>query len=182
MRGKILSEIQRLAKDNGGQPPGARIFEQQTGIRTAAWRGKYWARWSDAVAEAGLAPNQAIAKIDEDHLLAKLAEACRALEKIPTYSELRIYRRSHSGFPHRAIVDRFGSTANRLRRLSEWVNANGQYADVAALLTARIPTVEDESKPGSEGVVYLIRWGTNYKIGRGNQLERASEASANGPP
>lgn len=60
------------------QPPSARLFEQ-TGIREGAWRGVYWPRWSDAVAEAGFALNERLAKFDESHLLMKLAEAYKAL-------------------------------------------------------------------------------------------------------
>jgi hypothetical protein len=182
MRGTILSEIQRLAKENGGQPPGAQLFEQRTGIRTAAWRGKYWARWGDAVAEAGFVPNKPIAKIDESHLLEKLAEACRVFGKIPTYAELRLYRRDHPDFPHRAITNRFGSNANMLGRLSEWASANGAYADVAALLAERVTTIEVDSKPRADGFVYLIQWGANYKIGRGEQLERRVKQVRTGLP
>src|ERR1035437_9127389 len=154
MRGKILSEIQRLAKENGGQPPGARLFEQQAGIREGAWRGVHWPRWSDAVAEAGFAPNERLVKLDENFLLTKLAEAYRALAKVPASMELRIYRRSHPDFPYRAITRHFGSTANMQRRLSDWASADAAYADVAGMLAERIPTLEGDSKPATDGFVY----------------------------
>jgi hypothetical protein len=182
MRGKILSEIRRLAKENGGQPPGARLFEQQTGIKEGAWRGVHWPRWSDAVAEAGFAPNEPLAKLDENFLLTKLAEAYMALGKVPANMELRIYRRSHSDFPYRAITRHFGSTANMQRRLSEWASANAEYTDVAAMLTERVPALEGESKPAKDGFVYLIQWGVNYKIGRGDQLERRVKQVRTGLP
>lgn len=182
MRGKILSEIQQLAKENGGQPPGARLFEQRTGIREGSWRGVYWPRWSDAVAEAGFAPNERLAKLDENHLLVKLAEAYKALGKVPAYMELRIYRRSHLDFPYRAIMRHFGSMANMQQKLSEWASANGAYADVAAMLADRVPALEAESKPAADGFVYLIQWGANYKIGRGDQLERRVKQVLTGLP
>ena len=183
MREKILSEIQRLAKESGGQPPGSRLFEQKTGIRPGAWRGVYWARWGDAVTEAGLTPNVALAKYDEQFLLSKIAGVCRELGKIPTAMEFRIYGRSHPEFPnHKSIYRRFQSTVNMLRLLSEWAQANDSYADVAAMLAGRIADSEVESKPGVDGFVYLIQWGNNYKIGRGDQLERRVKQVRTGLP
>ena len=67
-------------------------------------------------------------------LLMKLADACRAIGKVPTDADLRIYGRSHPDFPRRAIIGRFGATANMQRRLSESANANSGYEDVAEML------------------------------------------------
>jgi hypothetical protein len=55
---EILDEIKRTAAANGGKPPGSRTFATETGIQESEWLGKHWARWGDAVHEAGLVPNQ----------------------------------------------------------------------------------------------------------------------------
>jgi hypothetical protein len=65
-------------------------------------------------------------------LLMKLADAYRAIGKVPTDADLRIY--GHPDFPRRAIIGRFGATANIQRRLSESANANSGYEDVAEML------------------------------------------------
>ena len=57
MRGHIVSEIRRLAASTGGRPPGQRLFAKETGISEHQWRGKLWARWGDALVEAGFPPN-----------------------------------------------------------------------------------------------------------------------------
>ncbi len=37
---------------------GSRSIFSRTGIKVTDWRGKIWIRWSDAVRDAGLKPNQ----------------------------------------------------------------------------------------------------------------------------
>ena len=54
----ILTEIARTATVNGGVPLGIARFESETGIRRTDWLGKYWAKWGDAVKEAGYAANE----------------------------------------------------------------------------------------------------------------------------
>ena len=142
----------------------------------------YWPRWGDAVAEAGFEPNLAPTKLEEDIFLAKLAEAFRLLAKIPTAMELRIYRRSHPDFPYRAIWRHFGSMEDMLRRLAEWTKGSEENADVAAMLSSRVSGSEANTKPRADGYVYLIRWGVNYKIGRGDQLERRVKEVRTGLP
>jgi hypothetical protein len=68
-REQVLAEIQRCAAKNGGQPLGRGRFEEETGIRESDWLGRYWARWSDAVKEAGFAPNALQGAYSDDELL-----------------------------------------------------------------------------------------------------------------
>jgi hypothetical protein len=49
----ILQEIKRTTQANGGTPLRKIEFESETGIKPYDWLGVYWARWSDALREAG---------------------------------------------------------------------------------------------------------------------------------
>ena len=54
---KIIEEIKRTAKENGGKPLGMARFEKETGIKIYDWK-RYWARFGEAQKEAGFLPNQ----------------------------------------------------------------------------------------------------------------------------
>ncbi|SHN71625.1 GIY-YIG nuclease family protein [Bradyrhizobium erythrophlei] len=172
MRETILREIKRLAEADGGKPPGSRTFENETGIRQSAWRGVLWARWGDAVTEAGFEPNVKQEKHEEKFFLEKLAEACIHLRKFPTAMELRMYSKIDEAFPStKSITRQFGSLKNVPRQLLEWAVANNR-ADIEKILSANLaptPVIPSNIK---EGFVYLIRSGSHYKIGRSDELER----------
>lgn len=172
MRDKILNEIRKLTLASGGQPPGSRAFESKTGIGGGAWRGVYWARWGDAVKEAGFAPNEWQEKIATDLLIQKFVEAARHYSHLPSAMELRMYSRTHDDFPSdKTIHSHFGSKHELLANLRTWVTGRKGYEDVAAMFG---PTEyrHEKSAPAKEGLVYLIKSGVHYKIGRSDEIER----------
>lgn len=173
MRDQILTEIRRLAETNGGQPPGLGTFEKETGITRAAWIGKYWARWGDAVKEAGYEPNTAPAKIQEEELLRKFAEAARHYGKIPTVPELRIYGNENPGFPSDSTLAKsFRNKSLLLERLARWIGESGEFTDLSDLIEQKPTTASGQKFSTKEGLVYLIKSGAHYKIGRSDELER----------
>lgn len=174
MREQILAGIRKLAAKNGGRPPGVRLFERETGIGPGAWRGVFWARWGDAVREAGYEPNVKWEKIAEGFLLIKLAEACRHLRKIPTGMDLRLYKRVDAAFPSVTTITRhFGSFSQIPARLAQWARNRPEWADVAKQLSdhAGAPA-SPVAATGGDGWVYLIKSGSHYKIGRSANLEQ----------
>jgi hypothetical protein len=175
MRERIISEIRRIAADAGGEPPGKSIFERESGIKESAWHGRYWARWSDALREAGFEPNEFQSKTNSNFLLSKLAEAFRHYGKIPTSAELRMYRGVDPNFPyHSTLANHFPTKAEMLSRLRTWLSEVGEYEDVLAMLpTADVEPRSKESKSASkDGSVYLLRSGSYYKIGKSDEIER----------
>jgi Meiotically up-regulated gene 113 len=172
MREQILNEIRKFALANDGRVPGVRIFERTTGIRESAWRGVLWARWGDAVKEAGLEPNVKQVRIEEDFFLTKLAEACRHFGRFPTAMELRMFQKQADNFPSvKSITRHFGSLKNIPSQLATWAQARN-YPHIAEILAFRSAEEVAPAAATREGLVYLIRSGTHYKIGRSDELER----------
>jgi hypothetical protein len=171
----IIREIKRLAKDNDGHPPGSNKFRNETGISEAQWIGVYWARWGDALVEAGFAPNQFQVPTDEGVLLRKLALAVRHFGRIPTRAELQMYRRNEDKeLPDAVrIYRRFRTKDHLLERLAEYIDGLSEFSDVAAIITDGVPAERHEEKSSlTNGYVYLIKSGAHYKIGRSDNLER----------
>ncbi|MGG6893817.1 GIY-YIG nuclease family protein [Rhizobium sp. BR 315] len=175
MREHIIREIQRLAGQDGGQPPGTKAFITATGIIESKWRGKYWARWSDALIEAGFEPNSWASKSDANVILSGVIAACRHYGRFPTNAELSMLRTSDPSIPSpKTILGNFAGRVGLVAALREYVGEAAQYGDVKAMLptiTQSAPALPKGPKP-VDGHVYLIRSGEFYKIGRSDELER----------
>lgn len=89
MRDLILREIRGLAARNSSQPPGKQAFTRATGITEGKWSGVFWARWSDALAEAGFAPNTLQGRSDSMDILLKVAGFCLRIGRLPTSPEIQ---------------------------------------------------------------------------------------------
>jgi hypothetical protein len=111
----VIREIQRLAEQNGGVPVGVERFVAETGFPEYLFKGRLWVSWSEAVREAGYEPNPfGVARLDDDHLLRRLAELTRKLGKLPTKAHIRMEGRASAGFPS-ATPSRSGSGPSRSR-------------------------------------------------------------------
>jgi hypothetical protein len=169
---EILDELRRISIQLG-LTPGKRLFETESGIKEGQWYGVYWSKWNDLVIEAGLATNQKKEKLPRDFVLEKYAIAVRKFGRIPTAADLRIYSKDVESFPDEKTRSRhFGSKSGLLEAFSIWVKEREDYHDLLGFL----PEVES-SKPApteevKEGMVYLLRSGDHFKIGRSDQLEQ----------
>lgn len=174
----ILDEIRRLADENDGIPPGREVFRSQTGISHHSWAGVYWATWGEAVREAGYAPNVLRTKtVDDNGLLELLAEMTRNLARFPTQAELKMAHTADASFPaQNTFAARLGNRPSQVAKLRAFAERTSDYADILGLLLGDEPTdvvVTTKSLESAvRGVIYLVRSGRYYKIGRSNDIGR----------
>lgn len=186
---EILAQIRRAAADNGGQPLGRDRFQQATGIGEHDW-GRYWARFGDAVREAGFEPNKFNPAFEHEHLMESLAAVTRELGRVPTDRELRIRRHQDAAFPSHNTYRRYGGKSGVLGALLTYTEGRAGYEGIADLcrvaLTGRDRTGSRSPEAAGRteyGFVYLARGHRGeYKIGRTTLVDRrVSELGATGP-
>jgi hypothetical protein len=175
-REHVLSEIRRTAEANGGRPLGSRRFFLETGIRSADWCGKFWARWSDALAEAGYSPNTMQTPYDEQFLLESYADLAHQLGRLPAANDLRLRHRQDPAFPDAKVFDRLGSKGELCGRVAAMLRLSGEQADVLQMCEGYVPrkrhTTPAAIAPSIVGSVYLIKSGRHFKVGRSNSAAR----------
>lgn len=176
-RNYILAEIRRLAAANGGVAPGRSRFATETGIKEHDWSGRYWARWSDAVTEAGLTPNRLMTRLDDDSVMEHLALAVRRFGRMPTEPERRMARRDDPTFPSHGVFARFGGQLDQAARLVAFCDDRPEYADVRAIIGPMLDMASPSEGKGvarpsaaAFGAVYLLRVGRHYKVGRAKEF------------
>lgn len=175
-KGHILAEIRRTAEENGGKPLGRGRFRIETGISEGDWRGRYWARWSDAVLEAGYAPNRLQQGIADDDVLSHLIPEVRRLGRLPTNAELQLTRRENDGFPSSGVFRRLGPRQALALKLADYCRERPDCADVLQIIEPLLATPavpgDDNDEPSEFGYVYLMKSGQYYKLGRTNSVGR----------
>ncbi|KAF0231193.1 MAG: hypothetical protein FD175_1062 [Beijerinckiaceae bacterium] len=175
MRDFILQEIRRLASANSGQAPGQKLFAKETAIAQHQWRGKFWARWGDALKDAGLEPNDWNGKSDANAILSGVVIACRHYGRLPTNAEMEILRRTNPDVPHPNVIkNNIGRRPELIAAISKHAATDMSLSDVAAMLPEQGIEGLSRKNPSKtvEGFVYLIKSGDFYKIGRSDDAER----------
>lgn len=175
----IIREIIRTAKENNGIPLGRAKFKTETGIKESDWVGKHWARWGDAVKEAGLTPNKLRSAYDEEWLIEKFISLIKEIKKFPSPQDLRLKAHNTVNFPADSTFDRLGTTSQRANTILNYCEGKSEYSDVVEICRNYIASFKQKSnvefKKETEdnfGYVYLQKFGTHYKIGKSINVER----------
>lgn len=174
MRERIIAEILRTHSELG-IVPGIRTFRSHTGIVEKEWKGKIWARWGDAIRDAGLEPNKLTERLSEGHILSVLAECTLQFKRLPTSDDLRIIRRSNLNVPSVAgLRTSFPKRTDLVEALRAWVlrAENDRYSAVADMLPSPASGSSEPAASQNDGHVYLLRAGDYFKIGQSSNLEK----------
>ncbi len=173
----ILDEITRTAAENRGVALGERRFSKSTGIRPSDWQ-QHWARWCDALKEAGLPANRFNSGLDKTALLEACTEVMRQLKKWPTTREYRIEARRRGLPVERTLSQRLGGWVQVRNQVRTYAEARAGYEDVVAWCgppSRELQPVHSQEQTSTAGweFVYLMRSGHgDYKIGRSNAAGR----------
>lgn len=172
MRERILTEIKRLVAETG-KVPGVKVFETETGILRREWTGKIWARWSDAVQEAGFEPNALTQRFDSNQVLLSIIECCEALGRLPSNNDLRLFAHQNPGFPANGTIENhYPRRALLVEALRAYSTENEACAHIAEMLPDPVVAVAVAASSSNYGHVYLLKAGDYYKIGQSSDLEK----------
>jgi hypothetical protein len=168
-KSQILETIKRLAIENAGKAPGSAIVQRQTGMRKSDWYPHLWLRWSDALIDAGHAPNQFQTATDNEVLIQRYITLTRELQHIPVDGELVRKAREDKSFPSNTTFARLGGKEKLLDAVFDYCQAHADHDDVLALLGSRAAVttrIANREEKVATGFVYLMKSGRHHKIGR----------------
>ena len=166
----IISEIQRTATD--GKAIGQKRFTSETGIKTHEWQGKYWARWGDALIEAGFSQNDWNSAHEQDFVIESVLRLAQKLGKFPTKYEIDLARNDDPSLPGHKALSRLGSRSEVREKLLAYCTANPDFADLGELVRSmRVPAsvtpsaANEATESITNGYVYLVDAQEAFKIG-----------------
>lgn len=173
----IISEIKRTTVENGGSPLGKDRFQKEIGIRFSDWYGKFWSRWGDALIEAGYEPNTFKGSYSDEYVIEKMISLISELGYYPVAGELRIKAKNDKDFPTHNVFSRVGRKAELAQKVINYCSKYNGFDDVIKICEPiskaqkQEPEISEKDKL-SVGVVYLMKSGRFYKLGRSNAVER----------
>jgi hypothetical protein len=156
----ILSKIRELSYDSTGKSIGLKKFCKASGISRAQVCGKYWAKWSDAVSEAGLKPNQMPQPLSTDTLCLKMAELITELGKFPSRDEINHKAFTDKTFPFPAgYRTAYGNRFVIAKAVLDYCSSHGGFIAATEICNAIYQSGIEEDEAYAKkyaGVKYFI--------------------------
>ncbi|MBI5782898.1 MAG: GIY-YIG nuclease family protein [Gammaproteobacteria bacterium] len=173
---RILDEIKRLAVIRGGRIS-IRAFCSETGIPEHHILGLHWAKWNDALSEAGVSTGSFfVPRTEDSSVIEAFVQLIKKLRKWPTQLDLQMERRRNKNFPSVPVVRRVKKTTRFASRIVSYCAERTDLAEVARIATevekAEIEDAPVEKNASIVGYVYMMKSGRKYKIGHTNSPTR----------
>lgn len=170
----ILKEIRRTTKDNGGKPLGKSTFKNATDISPFDC-SRYWAKFSDAIKEAGFEPNKRWTRYPDKLLIEKTIEKIRKYGRYPTLGELFVEFNKGDNFPFHIFKKR--SQPYMVKKVLEYCDNKAGYEDIVEAckpIFEKLNNRDDlnDIPNNTIGFVYLGKRGYHYKVGVTKDLPR----------
>lgn len=176
-RDEILREIANWVDERGGVPT-EREFRNAHGWAASVFSGSIWKRWGDAVRDAGYEPRAAMKPaLTTETVMQALALLTRDLGSYPTFRDVEHASRTSGDVPSMNTVRRHlgRKQVDQIRFLSDWLATHEGFEDVRAILAKRSQvanSVIEADDHATDGYVYMLKSGSNYKIGMTRSVGR----------
>lgn len=172
---EILDEIRRIASEHAGSLS-LKKFIELSNLSERQVRGRYWATWNEALAEAGIDTKHfSTPKSDEKVVVAALAQLTEELGSWPTETQLTVERHRNPSFPSIHVFRRLNKEMFLPAKVFAYcTEIDGLFTakEVAqAKMEANAPQ-ESKTEDSIAGYVYMMRSGKRYKIGKSNSPSR----------
>lgn len=133
-----------------------------------------WARSGDATREAGYKPNRFTEAYEDTHLLDKYAQFTQELGRLPVKGDLRQKARNYPELPSDNTFARCGRKSHLAQRLAEYCRNQNAYRDVILICEDYIGAGHrpDDTEEETSGLVYLMKSGRFWTIGKSNSAGR----------
>lgn len=183
----ILHEIRRIAKANGGKPPGQNEFKNETGINKGDWFPHHWVRWGDALEEAGFVRNKFQEGFTREFILEKLIGLIRqnkleGKSRFPVEGEMLAEKKKSPDFPNASTFrQRFGGKFQTAKAMLEYCRGRDGFEGVIkaceeVVKTGQVPSAKEKevTVQGMLGEVYLYGQVDITRLGKRMQLEEGT--------
>lgn len=173
---QILAKVKALAREHGGHVS-KDLFKKETGLNERHFLGKYWLKWNDLLAEAGLQTKSfSIPKVEDDIIIEAFAGLIEKKGKWPTINERRFERNNNKEFPSEDVVLRFSKEKNLPLAIEEYCELNDVFPFAAKIAREKRESEKPETSAAKDspisGYVYMMKSGRRYKIGKTNSPTR----------
>jgi hypothetical protein len=174
-KSEILAEIRRIAGANSGSLS-LKKFIELSGLPERQVRGRYWATWNEALAEAGIETKAfSTPKSDEIAVIAALSHFTEQLGSWPTETQLTVERHKNASFPSIHVFRRLAKEVVLPAKVLAYCNESGNLPIAKDIAQAKVEAEspqESKSRDSIAGYVYMMRCAKRYKIGKSNSPSR----------